>query len=457
MTTQEQLKNFIVKNKMRRGFSDLTAISLFSGAGISDLGYELAGFQMIVQSEKDNDRSNILEENFPDSVCVRGDIKKTWRVVIKNYQRLFPKKRLDLLVLTPPCQGMSSSNPGRGKIADPEHGNRDARNLLLLSSLPIIQRLEPRVIVAENVPALLNRVIRVGAKGKVTTVIQAFAEKLKKYDVFVGIVQMSDYGIPQMRKRAILVAIHRDEAWLEKMKSLRLLPWMRPTHSENRAIGKKKWVTVKQWLNKMKYLPLDANSKPASKNDLLHCVVSYDGDRYLMVSSIPPYSGKNAYENSICPDCNKNSIPLGVAYCPHCGGVLRNRPYVMDENGKARLINGFNSSYRRMYPNRPASAVTTNSSHVGSDYKIHPWENRVMSARECADLQTVPRFFKWDWALENNHFYVIRNVVGEALPTYFSFLHGKLLAKLLKGEFPKESLSRVEFDKQARSITKVKE
>ena len=39
-----------------------------------------------------------------------------------------------------------------------------------------------------------------------------------------------------------------------------------------------------------------------------------------------------------------------------------------------------------MHPDRPASTVTTNSSHVGSDIKIHPWEHRVMSIRECADL-----------------------------------------------------------------------
>lgn len=450
-----EVSKFISRKKTRRGFSALTAISLFSGAGISDLGYELAGFKIVVQTEKDDDRANICEQNFPHSICVKGDIDKTWKKVIKQYKKSVGNQRLSLLSVTPPCQGMSSSNPGRGKISNPDHGIRDGRNLLLLSAIPIINQLHPRIVVAENVPALLNRVIRVQKTKQIKTVVQAFADGLTDYKLFIGVVQMADYGIPQLRKRAILVAVHRKEPWLEDIERNNLLPWARPTHSEIATYDREKWVTIQQWLKGMKYSSLDASSKPESVRDPLHAVPRYDGDRYLMVSSIPPYSGKNAYQNSVCPDCNSNSIPLGVVYCPHCGNMLRNRPYVIEKNGKARLIKGFDSSYRRMSPNRPASTVTTNSSHIGSDYKIHPWENRVMSARECADLQTVPRFFKWDWALENDHRYIVRNVIGEALPTYFAYLHGKVLSQLLQRNLPKNELSRVGVDGQDRLLNKI--
>ncbi|MBV6397444.1 MAG: hypothetical protein HFACDABA_03058 [Anaerolineales bacterium] len=457
MTATNEIKKFILKKRVRRGFSALTAISLFSGAGISDLGYELAGFQIVVQSEKDFDRANICEQNFPNSTCIKGDIEKTWKKIIRQYRKSEKQQRLSLLTVTPPCQGMSSSNPGRGKITDPEHGVRDERNLLLLSAIPIINQLKPRVVVAENVPALLNRVIREKNTGKIKTVVQAFADELIEYELFVGVVQMADYGIPQLRRRAILVAVHKDEKWLENLKKGKLLPWVRPTHSETAIDNRKKWVSVRSWLNQMRYSALDAKTKPSNPKDALHYVPSYDGDRYLMVLSIPPYSGKNAYQNSICPECNKNSIPLEVAYCPHCGNLLRNRPYVLRKNGRARLIKGFHSSYRRMPPDRPASTVTTNSSHIGGDYKIHPWENRVMSARECADLQTVPRTFKWNWAFENDHRYYIRNVIGEALPTYFAYLHGKILMQLLQGKFPEDSLSRFGVDGQDRKISKIHE
>jgi DNA (cytosine-5)-methyltransferase 1 len=84
-----------------------------------------------------------------------------------------------------------------------------------------------------------------------------------------------------------------------------------------------------------------------------------------------------------------------------------------------------------MEPDKPAPTVTTNSSHVGSDFKIHPWEHRVLSILEVSDLQTVPRFYDWSNALNEGRTYLIRNVVGEAFPPYFTYLHGMLLRKLL--------------------------
>ena len=123
-------------------------------------------------------------------------------------------------------------------------------------------------------------------------------------------------------------------------------------------------------------------------------------------------------------------MEAGLIRCPSCDAVMRNRPYV-ERDGQLALIKGFHSSYRRMTPNRPAYTVTTNSSHVGSDFKIHPSENRVLSILECADLQTVPRFYDWTHAKKNRRLYLIRNLVGEAFPTYFTYLHGRVLAELL--------------------------
>jgi DNA (cytosine-5)-methyltransferase 1 len=109
-----------------------------------------------------------------------------------------------------------------------------------------------------------------------------------------------------------------------------------------------------------------------------------------------------------------------------------NRP-IVHEAGGPRLIKGFDSSYRRMNPDRPSATITTNTSHVGSDIKIHPWENRVLSVLECADLQTVPRFYDWSRAFAEKRAYLVRNVIGEAFPSFFTYLHGKVLGALLDG------------------------
>ena len=152
----------------------------------------------------------------------------------------------------------------------------------------------------------------------------------------------------------------------------------------------------------------------------------------MQISQIPPNSGRSAYENDVCPSCKQQEVDISKILCPSCGGVMRNRPYVKREGGPS-LIRGFKSSYRRMSPGRPAYTITTNSSHIGSDFKIHPWENRVLSILECADLQTVPRFYNWTRAKDNRTLYLIRNLIGEAFPTYFTYLHGLVLAELLSG------------------------
>ena len=114
---------------------------------------------------------------------------------------------------------------------------------------------------------------------------------------------------------------------------------------------------------------------------------------------------------------------------------MLNRPHVVEKNGNIRLIKGYSTAYRRIPVDKPTPTITTSSSHLGSNYKIHPWENRVLSIRECADLQTVPRFFRWDWALETKHIYIMRQVIGEALPSWFAYIQGTVIRDLLSSNF----------------------
>lgn len=428
----ETLLNFLYQPKQKVEVL-FPAVSLFSGAGLSDVGYEQAGFKFLVQAELDKNRAALCMENFPDSGVVVGKLSDTWATVVEKYQAKNVERRLSFLSVTPPCQGMSSSNPGRGKVSNPKR--RDERNRLLLDVIPVIEALQPRVVVAENVEQVLKEETEVD--GELKKIIDVFEKRLTSYQLFSGVVQMANYGIPQMRKRAILVAIHQDEPCLDGLQQSSVLPWPRETHAENPTNGLHSWVALEEWLAKLNYEILDACSQQTarSKKDPMHFVPFYedDPDRYLWVSGIPPRSGQNAYQNPNCRSCNRRDVPGGLAHCPYCGAPMINRPYVRKDD-TFRLIRGFDSSYRRMYPNRPAPTVTTASSHVGSDYKIHPWENRVLSIRECADLQTVPRFYDWKWTIENRQTYLARQVIGEALPCWFTYLHGLILRDLLDNQ-----------------------
>jgi len=440
--SQGALEAFLRRQRRpRRG--GLPALSLFSGGGLSDFGYSYAGFDFVVHAEKDPSRAELCQANYPSSKVIVGDLRKKWKDVVREYERA-SGDRPALLSVTPPCQGMSSSNPGRGKVCEPDKKGQNERNLLLLAAVPVVETLRPKCVVVENVPQILIRMAQLSSADGPKKLVDVFFERLRGYEMFCGVVQMADYGIPQVRRRSVMVLLDKDLSVVGKLKSSGLLPWPKPTHAETPNDGQQPWLTLKEWFGRRGYARLDARGANTSHDsrDPLHFVPHYDEVRYSWVSGIPANSGKSAYENDECPHCGRRSVPLGEARCPACGEVMTNRPHVKERNGTVRLVRGFRSSYRRMRPNRPAPTVTTASSHLGSDYKIHPWENRVLSIRECVDLQTVPPPYRWDWATKREHYYLIREVVGEAIPPWFTYLHGKVLKQLLKNEVPRRRLAR---------------
>jgi len=430
----EALQSF-VKQAPRRVPRRLTALSLFSGGGVGDLGYAASGFSFKVHAEIDKRRAAVCARNFPKSAIVVGDLRKCWHEVVRRYQ-VTSTRPLDLLVVTPPCQGMSSSNPSRGKVTDADSGNRRAkeRNLLILPVAKIIRQLQPRIVVIENVPQFLARLVRVKRNSEPVNVVRLFMRRIRGYASYRTVVQMADFGIPQARRRSVIVLVRKDDKCFEFLRKRRVLPWPRATYSEDSREGKHKWLTVSEWLRAMRYPPLDASNQEKAQHPStpLHRVPAYGQTRYSWIAHIPPNSGANAYQNSTCLDCHSNSIAVNRAHCHHCGAPMRHRPHVKRRNGRIRLIRGFQSSYRRMRPDRPAPTITTASSHLGSDYTIHPWENRVLSALECADLQTVPRTYDWSAALDNGLNYMVRKIVGEAMPPWFTYLHGQVLASIVR-------------------------
>ncbi|HET6385511.1 MAG TPA: DNA cytosine methyltransferase [Armatimonadota bacterium] len=406
-------------------------MSLFSGAGLSDAGYEMAGFRFVAQVEEQADRARLGRANFPKSRWIETDVRRSAGEIATLYRQLSPHP-LYLLVATPPCQGMSSSNPSRGKRQNGQAKDQEEKNSLLLQIVPVALALSPRVIVVENVRQVLTLAVADGDQHR--RMVDVIRSRLSDYHVFEGVVNVADYGIPQDRRRAIIVAVRRSEKWLPNLLEGELLPWPRPTHAQIPGADRAPWTTVRQWFDAMQYERLDAaERKSARGTHQLHFVPHYNADRYLMLSDIPAYTGRGAFQNDRCPACEHQPQPLHLSRCCQCGAVLKNRPHVV-ENGTARLIKGFKSSYRRMHPDLPAATVTTNSSHVGSDFKIHPWEHRVLSILECADLQTVPAWYDWSDSITSNRTYTVRRAIGEAFPPYFTYLHGQLLAAMLDGQ-----------------------
>jgi len=451
MTTNTSLRpgnapfvRFLSRRTPPRG-DGLPAVSLFSGGGISDLGYEYSGFRFLVHAELDPHRARLCAENFPQSNVVVGDLQRTWQKVVRTYQTVC-RERLAFLSVTPPCQGMSSSNPSRGKVSEPDGKGKNERNLLLLAAVPVIEQLRPLCAVVENVPQILLRTVQLPRHERSQRLVEAFFERLDGYTMFAGVVQMADYGVPQLRRRSVLVLLDDELPVVGQLLREGILPWPKQTHAEKPTDGLAKWITLERWFACRGHRELDARDSEAARDptDVLHFVPHYDPTRYSWVSQIPPHSGRSAYQNDTCSRCGLRGVESGRLRCPSCHTIMVNRPHVRDDNGRLRLIRGFKSSYRRMRSDRPAPTVTTASSHLGSDYKIHPWENRVLSPRECIELQTIPQSYSWEWAVSNGYYYMVREAVGEAIPPWFTYSHGRVLKSLLSGTVPERRLARKE-------------
>lgn len=164
----------------------IRAISLFSGAGGMDVGFERAGASVILANEIDKNAADTFVLNHPDTEMLRGDINQYYSVFEKY-------KGIDLVFGGPPCQGFSVI----GKM-NPD----DVRNQLIWSFLKVVDIVRPKAFVMENVKAL-------AFINKWKPVKEEFLEKARAmgYGCIPFIVNAAEYGTPQKRERVFFVGI----------------------------------------------------------------------------------------------------------------------------------------------------------------------------------------------------------------------------------------------------------
>ena len=415
------------------------AISMFSNCGAGDVGYRQSGFCFDVMAELDPRRLEVCLRNHPGAVGVPHDLRSTWPTVIEKYREIAGDTPPDLLAACPPCQRYSSARGKRGQQADGVEGLQE--KLLVTVIAEVAKSLRPRITVVENVPAFLTSTVLDPETERDVCPARLLIDLLvAQYYVFPILVDLCDFGVPQVRSRAFLTFIRRDLAALQTLISSGQTPYPQPSYSED--FGGKP-ITLGEALARFALPSLDASSEHTAKSpdgNALHSVPVWRDFRYSMVKAIPPNSGGSAWKNNHCLTCGSAAPKTTDATCQSCGDVLP-RPVIKAKNGRYRLIRGFKtSSYTRMKADRPAATITTASGHLGSHRTIHPSENRVLSPQECANLQTFPANFDWGNALEKWGHTNIRIMIGEAVPPLFTKQHGQVLRKLLNGVKPRRLL-----------------
>lgn len=166
----------------------MQVISLFSGAGGLDLGFEKAGFEIPIANEFDKDIWATFKANHKKTKLIEGDIRKV-------SEEDFPGD-VDGIIGGPPCQSWSEAGSLRGI--------EDARGQLFYDYIRILRKVKPKFFLAENVSGMLaNR-----HSEAVQNIINMFEES--GYDVTLNLVNAADYGVPQDRKRVFYIGFRKD-------------------------------------------------------------------------------------------------------------------------------------------------------------------------------------------------------------------------------------------------------
>lgn len=165
--------------------NSLTGVSLFTGAGGMDIGFEAAGVQVLVASELNRHAADTYKINNPNVKLYCGDINHYIEDIISEGQGA------DILFGGPPCQGFSVA----GKM-DPD----DPRSQLIWTYLDVVEKIEPKLFVMENVKAL-------GTLEKWSLIRQKFINKANKlgYHCEYFVLKASDFGVPQNRERVFFI------------------------------------------------------------------------------------------------------------------------------------------------------------------------------------------------------------------------------------------------------------
>ncbi len=177
----------------------LTAISLFTGAGGMDIGFEKAGFEILWANELDVDASKTYTQNHPSTKTVVGDINNC-------IPMLSEYRGADIVFGGPPCQGFSVA----GKM-DPN----DGRSKLIFSFLKAVEIVQPKVFVMENVKALAKL-------DKWANVRAEYFDQASKlgYTCYAYVLNATDYGVPQKRERVFFVGIKDDLFFGDQIRAL---------------------------------------------------------------------------------------------------------------------------------------------------------------------------------------------------------------------------------------------
>lgn len=322
---------------------EVTVMDFFSGCGGTSIGFRDAGLRVTGAIDHDPDSAASFRTNFPESTVVNRDIR---HVSIEEVESI-AREGVRLFSGCAPCQPFSRQNKNRS--------SSDPRRALLQEFQRFISKLRPELVIIENVPGL-QKPTNGGPLGKFLRALSDYG-----YQVEVSILRALEFGVPQERKRLVVVASRLGPP---------MLP--RPTHIATLRPPR----TVRQTIGHLR--PLDDGQIDALDPD--HAVMRLSPTNKARIRATPEGGDRRDWDEALLSQCH-------------------------------RAHGGHTDAYGRMWWDRPATGLTTRCLSYSNGRFGHPEQDRAISLREAALIQTFPGSFRFSGSLTSRG-----RQVGNAVP-----------------------------------------
>lgn len=389
--------------KIHKRSSKPTLIDLFCGCGGFSLGFERAGFSVVAALDSDPHAINTYEMNRPhmaDRVIIQGDLTK---LSPECLAKKIGRNKVDVILGGPPCQGFSSvrqvdgSNSGSRMVHDP-------RRDLYQDYFRYIAFFQPKFFVMENVIGM-----RTMNKGQWWTKIRNEARKCG-YRVCPTEFMASEYGVPQNRRRLLIIGTREDNPVLFNRSCLV------PHHTNSKrtlweAIGDLPELKSGEGQNTMLY-DMDRRRRHIKEygKGYLYDVLEVDRAQMLTGHIARPHSDRDLRDFDRLKEGENSSEAMRR-------GVQFEFPYNKEI---------FKDRYTRLDRNQPSRTILAHLAKDGLMF-IHPTQLRSLTVREAARIQTFPDWFQFPDA--RTHAF---RLIGNAVPPLVGAEVGKVILSLLQ-------------------------